>query len=140
MKKFLLVAIAAFLTTSAFSQKTSKENVPQAVKDSFKKSFPNAQNVKWEKENHQFEAEFKIDKKEMSALFSADGKLMETEFEISVSSLPVAISNYLAKNLLGKKIKEASKITDSNGKVSYEAEVDGKDYLFDEVGNFIKSE
>lgn len=140
MKKFLLVAIAAFLTTSAFSQKTSKENVPQAVKDSFKKSFPNAQNEKWEKEDQRFEAEFSMNKAEMSALFSPEGELIETEVEISVSDLPASIVNYVAKNLTGKKIKEASKITDAAGKVTFEAEVGGKDYIFDEKGNLMRSE
>jgi hypothetical protein len=38
----------------------------------------------------------------------------------------------------GKKIKEASIITETNGKKKYEAEVGGTDYLFDESGDIIK--
>jgi len=140
MKKFLLVAFAALLASSSFSQKTSKENVPQAVKDAFKKSFPNAQNEKWEKEDQKFEAEFSMNKAEMSALFSPEGELIETEVEISIADLPAPIANYIAKNLTGKKIKEASKITDASGKVTFEAEVGGKDYIFDEKGNLMRSE
>jgi hypothetical protein len=38
----------------------------------------------------------------------------------------------------GAKISEAGKVTDANGKISYEAEVKGKDLVFDENGNFVK--
>jgi hypothetical protein len=140
MKKFLLVALAAIHTTSSFGQKTSKDNVPQSVQDALKKSFPTAQVEKWEKENQNFEAEFDFNKEEMSALFSPEGKLIETEVDIAIGDLPAPIVNYVSKNLSGKKIKEASKITNSAGNVSFEAEVGGKDYIFDSSGNLLKSE
>jgi hypothetical protein len=140
MKEFLLVALAAILTTSSFGQKTSKDNVPQSVQDALKKSFPTAQVEKWEKENQNFEAEFDFNKEEMSALFSPEGKLIETEVDIAIGDLPTPIVNYVSKNLSGKKIKEASKITNSAGNVSFEAEVGGKDYIFDSSGNLLKSE
>jgi hypothetical protein len=140
MKKFLFVALAVILTTSSFGQKTSKDNVPQSVQDALKKSFPNAQVEKWEKENQNFEAEFDFNKEEMSALFSPEGKLIETEVDIAIGDLPAPIVNYVSKNLSGKKIKEASKITNSAGNVSFEAEVGGKDYIFDSSGNLLKSE
>lgn len=140
MKKFLFVALAVILTTSSFGQKTSKDNIPQVVKDSFKKSFPTVQNEKWEKENQNFEAEFYLNKQEMSALFDPEGNLIETEVEITIGDLPETIVNYVSKNLSGKKIKEASKITDVAGKVSFEAEVVGKDYIFGTSGNLLKSE
>jgi hypothetical protein len=46
----------------------------------------------------------------------------------------------VSKNLSGKNIKEAAKIVDAGGTVTYEAEVQGTDYLFDANGNFIKIE
>lgn len=140
MKKFLFVAMIAIFTTSSFGQKTPKDNVPQIVKDGFNKSFPTAQNEKWEKENQNFEAEFIVNKEEMSALFSPEGKLLESEVEIAIADLPSPIATYISKNLSGKKIKEASKITDAEGKVSFEAEVDGKDYIFDASGNLLITE
>ena len=140
MKKFLFVALAAILTTCSFGQKTSKDNIPQVVKDALKKSFSTAQNEKWEKENQNFEAEFKFNHDEVSALFSPEGKLLETEVEIAIGELPSSVVNYITKNLSGKQIKEASKITDAAGKVSFEAEVGGKDYIFDASGNLLKSE
>ncbi|MBC7865300.1 MAG: hypothetical protein IAF38_20155, partial [Bacteroidia bacterium] len=39
-----------------------------------------------------------------------------------------------------KKVKEAAKITDAKGVVTYEAEIDNADYIFDSTGNFLKKE
>ena len=71
---------------------------------------------------------------EMSAVFAADGKWLETEQEIKKSELPAPV---LAK-LTGKKVKEASKITRADGSVVYEAEVKRNDLLFDAAGNTVK--
>jgi len=38
------------------------------------------------------------------------------------------------------KITEAGKVTDAKGNTSYEAEVKGKDVIFDKDGNFVKAE
>jgi hypothetical protein len=40
----------------------------------------------------------------------------------------------------GKKIKEASHITDAKGVISYEAEIDGVDYIFDADGKMLRKE
>jgi hypothetical protein len=40
----------------------------------------------------------------------------------------------------GKKISEASKILDATGNLSYEAEVENIDYIFDANGSLIKQE
>jgi len=65
---------------------------------------------------------------------------MESEVEIKESELPKGVADYIAKNLTGKKVKEAAKITDAAGKVSYEVEIDNVDYIFDSNGSLIKKE
>ena len=83
-----------------------------------------------------------MNKVEMSANFSADGTLMETETEIAPSVLPKAATEYITKNYAGSKIEEAAKIVNSKGITVYEAEVKhGKEefeLLFDATGNFTK--
>lgn len=46
----------------------------------------------------------------------------------------------MSKNLNSKKITEAARIVDAGGQVTYEAEIGGRDYIFDAKGNFIKAE
>jgi hypothetical protein len=58
--------------------------------------------------------------------------------EIKIDELPANAKAYVAKHYAGQKIKEAAKITDSKGVVTYEAEVKGKDLIFDNTGKFLK--
>ncbi|MEO8513091.1 MAG: PepSY-like domain-containing protein [Ignavibacteria bacterium] len=119
------------------AQKLKEKDVPSAVKTAFTAMYPDAKQIKWEMEDKKYEGEFKANNVESSALFEANGTYVQTETEIPVSSLPEAVSEYLSKNLAGKKIKEAAKITDVKGTVTYEAEVGGSDYLFDSNGSFL---
>ncbi len=139
MKNTLLIAICLGLTTVQ-AQKIKESEVPVAVKEGFKKNFPNSKAEKWEKEGANYEAEFDLNKIETSVLLDATGNVLETESEINIQQLPTAATAYLQKNAAGQKIKEAAKITDSKGTVTYEAEAGGADYIFDSTGAFIKKE
>jgi hypothetical protein len=142
MKKLLLIVLIGF-SLSAFAQ-DNKENklkdsdVPAAVKAKFSALYPDVKAEKWEKEDGNYEVAFHQNKTEMSCLIDASGKLMETETEIHVADLPKAAADYIAKNKHGKSVSEASKIVDFQGIVTFEAEVDHIDLVFDKDGKFIK--
>jgi hypothetical protein len=73
--------------------------LPEPVKTSFSKAYDSPGKVKWEKENkNEYEASFELNGKEISVVYSSDGILQETETEITVADLPVAITDYIAKN------------------------------------------
>jgi hypothetical protein len=144
MKKSV-IAVSFMITASAVSaQKINESEVPVNVKSAFQKQYPNAKKVKWEKENNDFEAEFELNKTETSAVFDSKGSFKEQEQEIKLSDLPKTVIDYCKKNYADYKMEEASKITDANGKISYEVELEkGKQKLevfFDSNGNFIKKE
>jgi len=138
MKNTLTLALAMIFFSAANAQKLAENNVPDLVKSSFKKQFPNVKKVVWEKEKANYEAEFELNETEQSAVFNEKGGLIETEVEIEINQLPANINTYIQKNYVGQKIKEAAKIIDANGKVSYEAEIKGMDLIFDEQGLFTK--
>ncbi|MEO8116329.1 MAG: PepSY-like domain-containing protein, partial [Bacteroidota bacterium] len=96
--------------------------------------------AKWDKENTNYEASFKMDKHDMSELYDANGNLQETEMDIKVSELPASVMNYIKEHYAGEKVKEAAKITKADGIMMYEAEVKGIDVLFDANGNFLREE
>ncbi|HVX24851.1 MAG TPA: PepSY-like domain-containing protein [Parafilimonas sp.] len=133
MKKIFVIAVA-FTAINCNAQ-----NVPATVKAAFQKSFPGITVKKWDKEDDGYEANFAKDGKTMSATFDANGNWKETETDIKVTELPAAVSNYVKANYKGASIKEAAITETVKGKM-YEAEVKGKDLLFDMQGNFVKAE
>lgn len=133
---FLLVAMAS--VSFANAQKVSEKEVPAVVKSALQKSHPNAKGLKWEKEEGNYEAGFKVGEADYSVLIDASGKILETEGEIKMEELPANAKAYVAKNYAAQKIKEVAKITDSKGVVTYEVEVKGKDLIFDNAGKFLK--
>lgn len=139
MKKSILtlgVVIAALTTVNAQSVNNSK--VPAGVKSSFAKSFPEAKKVKWEIEKGNYEAGYYQNGLEMAALYTPSGKMIESEAGIKVSDLPTYVTDYLNKNLKGKKVEEAAKITKSNGEINYEAVVAKKAYVFNSSGKLLQ--
>ncbi len=82
------------LSTLGILSSTFAIDVPKAIADAFAKKFPAATNVKWAKENaKEYEAEFKLKGKSISANFLNDGSWVETESEISAAELPAAVAN-----------------------------------------------
>lgn len=113
-------------------------DVTAAVKATVAKLYPGAKSVKWEKEDGNYEASLIHNGKELSLVIDAHGNLLETETTIAVSALPASVREYVAKHLAGKKIKDAAEIVNAKGKKTYEAEVGGKDLIFDQNGQFIQ--
>ena len=146
MKKLILTVLLGSGLSFAYAQeakekkepKLTEAEVPAAVKAKFTSLYPGVKAEKWEKENGNYEVKFHDKKTEMSILVDASGALMETETRIEVSALPKSVTDYVAKNKPGKKIKEAAKIVDAKGVMTYEAEVEKMDMLFDKDGKFIK--
>jgi hypothetical protein len=101
---FVLLSLASF---TVFSQK----NTPDNVKKEFAKKYPAAQSVKWASEEaNEWEAEFTVNGKEMSASFDDKGVWMETEAEITEKELPEAVANTLKNEFAGFKTDEISTI------------------------------
>src|SRR6266487_4385168 len=131
--KSLLLFLTMTITISCLSQKTTP---PAAVQSAFTKNFPGTTVKKWDKEEGNYEANFTKDGKEMSAVFDANGKLQETETVIAVSKLPASVVSYVHEHYKGAKIEEAAIVVKPNGEKIYEAEIKGKDLLFDVQGKF----
>lgn len=112
--------------------------VPTAAKATIARLYPGVKAVTWEKEDGKYEAGLKHNGKTWSLVVDANGNVLETETMIAESALPAAVKAYITKHHPGKKIREAAEIVDAKGRKTYEAEVSGKDLLFDEKGQFIK--
>ncbi|WP_395051651.1 PepSY domain-containing protein [Flavobacterium sp.] len=145
MKKvFLAMAIAFSATLFAQTEAKEKEKkvtVPSAVSGAFAKEFP-GKKAGWGMEDGGYEAEFKINGSDASAVYDKAGHRKALEVTIKTAELPANALQYVKNNHPATKITEAAKITDDKNVVTYEAEIgkDGKTYdvLFDASGKFIK--
>lgn len=135
MKKIVyVIALLIFITVTSNAQQLSAAKVPVAVKTAFSKTHTDVLKVSWSKEDSNFEAEFTLNGKQSSEVYTPTGIFVESEVAIKASELPAAVK----MKLKGQKVNEAAKITKANGSVVYEAEVRGKDLLFDADGNQAK--
>lgn len=144
MKKYSIIScflLLFFVANRVNAQKLKEADVPANVKEALAKKYPQAKSVTWEKENGNFEANWGGKSGEANSVqYTPAGEFVEIENIISVSSLPTSVTTYINVHYKGSKITEASRVTDAHGKQSFEAEVNGKDLVFDGKGNFVKSE
>ncbi len=145
MKKLLMlfVCLAFVIVVSANNQKDEK--IPAAAKTGFAAKFPTAQKVKWGVEKPgEFEAEFRLNGVETSALVDAKGTLLETEAEIKESELPQAVKVTIAKDFAGYKLDEIEMATDAKGVTTFEMEaakgIDKLEISLDANGKLLNEE
>lgn len=133
--------MALAITGVAIAQKVKSANVPAGVKTALSSKYPASATAKvtWEKEKGNFEANWGGKSGEdMSVQYTAAGEFVEQVVAISPSELPAGVGAYVKQHYKGVKITEAGKVTDAKGTIMYEAEIHGKDLIFDEKGNFMK--
>ncbi len=145
MKKLMLSVIlfAATFTGIVIAQDLKEKDVPAAVKAALAKKYPEAKNnkVSWEKEKGNFEANWGGKSGEdNSTVFTPTAIFVELVQAIPISQLPASVAPYVKQHYKGAKINEAGKVTDASGKHMFEAEIKGKDLIFDEKGVFIKED
>lgn len=130
-----MLLVLGLMSPFCFSQTVKEKDIPAEVIQSFQKEFPGIKAEKWEKEGDNFEVEFRVKKIENAVVYDVSGKQLAQEVELKPSELPKFVLEYFEKNLPGKKIKEACKITNAEGIITYEAEVEDTEYKFqDPVG------
>jgi len=125
MKAPILFAVS--LSILSFTACAQKQTAPENVVKAFSQKFPDAQKVKWDKENEtEWEAEFKFNGEEYSANFSTDGVWKETEHEIEKSEIPANVKQTLDSEFAGYKIEEAE-ISETAESTVYEFELEKDD-------------
>lgn len=129
--------VIAFATTIILvqAQTIPSNKIPAPVKSAFEKSHSTITKINWEIEGQNYEAGFLLKGIETTEVYTPVGKLLETESAIKFSDFPKPVQ----AKLKGLKVSETAKIVKADGTIVYEAEVKGKDLLFDTDGNLIKS-
>lgn len=140
MKTLILLLLFVFGATQIQAQEMMKKDIPVAVMTTFGKTHPLARSVGWSKDGKNFEAKYYSGKRHKYVTYDSAGILVETEIKIAPSNLPAPAVEYVKTYHKDHKIKEASKMIDAMGVVTYEAEVHEMYLIFDHKGGFIRSE
>lgn len=142
MKKLILSALFCAVAIGTIkAQDIKSSNVPAVVKEALMKKYPKAGKVTWEKEKGNYEANWGGKSGEdMSVLFTPGGEFVEQVVAIAPSALPAKVARYVKEHYKGVHIKEAGKVTNADGSTNYEAEINGKDLIFDEQVTYLKQD
>ncbi|MDB4582298.1 PepSY-like domain-containing protein [Draconibacterium sp.] len=106
MKKLIFI-----IAVLAFALFACTQTPPQKVANSFAQKFPNVTKVHWEQEEeNEWEAEFKMNKKEMSATYDNEGTWLETKVEMNKKELPAVVANVIKEKYSDYKVDEAVEI------------------------------
>ncbi len=144
MNKTIILLLVLVFAVSVSAQQDNENKTPENVMTAFKAVHPDVQEVTWDRDGINYEADFKENGNEYSVVIDKDGNILETESEINISELPSGVIKYISDNYKGYTLSDASKIVDNNGKVKYEADIknakSSKDLMFDEKGNPLKHE
>jgi hypothetical protein len=114
--------LAISVCTIGQAQKITNENVPASVSDAFKVKFTTAEKVEWEMDYDNYEADFKMNKVDVTAKFDKDGKWMETETPVNHSNLPPNVKGCLSKQFDIYKENEIEKVEKPDG-INYEFKI-----------------
>jgi hypothetical protein len=136
MKRIIFSLLFVWATSVQAQKNIPAVKIPAATKQAFAKAHPQASG-KWEKEGGDYEVSFKENGKSMSCVIDQAGSIKETETVIAAKNFPAPVSNYIKNHYKGAKITEAATIVRADGTTVYEAEIRGKDVLFDANGNLL---
>ena len=137
MKKLILLIAVVCMISSSYAQVLTLSDVPPAISKSFVKSHSKVTTVEWSKTGTNFKANYVVDSTDRSVTYTPIGKVIETEKQISVASLPTEVIKYLNTNFKDSYVKKASQITSSKGKVNYCVKIKDVTLMFDANGKNI---
>jgi hypothetical protein len=134
----------AFLLLISITTLKAQKDPSVAVISTFKLKFPKAQKVNWTKEaNGDFEAEFKLNEKKMSANFTPKGDWVETESPIDITKIPPAVGASFKRQHEKAKIKLAYKIETAKQfkyEIEYKEGSKTQEVIYDIDGKVLKNE
>jgi hypothetical protein len=106
----LLMALSA-ISSGALAQQLSANKVPPVVRQACEAKFSRVRKVEWKlKNDHSYEAEFRMNGVEVAAKFDANGNWLETETTIARTKLPSDVRATISKNFSSYKLIETQTV------------------------------
>ena len=91
MRTLKTIILLVFATATMWAQDLKPIEVPEVVKITFTKEFPNAADVEWERDRVYYKVEFEVDWMDHEVWYTEEGVLHRKEQEITQEDLPEAV-------------------------------------------------
>lgn len=132
-----IFALAVF----AADKDLKDSEVPTAVKNTLSKNYNAAQHIEWEKKGVFYQAEFRMNRRDIEVLLDEKGNIIKIYEEISSDELPQKVQQAIQSKYAGYRISDVDKIT-KDGSVLYKVELEhgehDVDVYFNDAGEIIK--
>ncbi|MFV0572370.1 MAG: PepSY-like domain-containing protein [Xanthomarina gelatinilytica] len=124
MKTLQIMMLVLAITGSVVAQDMNPDQVPSVILNSFKKDFPKASDIEWERQGNQYQVEFKIGFfSDFEAWYDTSGKLIRYSEDLWKRDLPDAVKATIKRDYPGYHIDDAKKLVENNT-VSYWLEIE----------------
>lgn len=148
MKKLILFATGVLATLTIYAKDILPEQVPNAVRSYVTKHYPKANHVEWDDKSKKgyYEAEFKVDGREVELDIATNGTLLKSKEDILIKDIPANMVQYINKHYTEAEILGANKRV-QNQSTSYSVGIRftnrqgyerHRNIVFDSKGNVIK--
>ena len=114
-------------------------SVPKQVTAAFEKEHPGI-DVAWEIEDARYEGSYTLNGEKNTDTFEENGTLYAHEIQIAFNNLPKRIKHYVVQNVAGSLPVYGKKIINQLGEVNYQVHAANQILVFDDKGNFIKTD
>ncbi|HLW14586.1 MAG TPA: PepSY-like domain-containing protein [Flavobacteriaceae bacterium] len=98
MKTLKTIILLVFATATVWAQDLKPTEVPEVVKITFTKEFPNATDVEWERDKAYYKVEFDVDWMDHEVWYTEEGMMHRKEQEIAKEDLPEAVLQEIGIN------------------------------------------
>ncbi|HEX8460732.1 MAG TPA: PepSY-like domain-containing protein [Segetibacter sp.] len=127
MFKRVIFSIVILFTVASVNAQFRK--IPAEVTDSFKARYATASGVSWKDKLTSFQADFKIDNKEMKSTFSTKGDWIKTETKCSLEKVPLEVKDGFKKSKYASlPVQDVLKIEGKDQLTQYKVTVKKNDF------------
>lgn len=115
--------------------------VPDSIRQQFKKSYPNIGNAQWKMENGDYYATYRDSQDlEHTVIYDKNGKPSGQRYQVSSKNVPSGVSDYYKTNFPGEKNYKVWMEEDRYGMKSYFIQRKNEKLYFDQNGKYLRKE